>query len=590
MPHVIKIAIRDFGRIADAVIDLKRITIVAGPNLAGKTTVVRALEYGLFGRTIGLAANEARLLVRDGRERLRVEVTLGTTSEVPQKVSRTLTTVDPKQSEIDAMLPPRRQVLASLYAGQFAKMTSADRRSFLLAVVGNPTLVAGVEIDRAMAAMKFSSQEPVSFDGFTAEVRRRLVIEDAAAAMHVQPIIDQEVMTKNGLAKVGTLQTAEVMRRALAELRAQPRTVDPAAALVESAMEEVLVREGYVASALLHVARAKESETADDAEFVGVVEALNAAQSNAAVVLEASIVASLRLELPSLAESGKSCRVCEGRLDADECGLVGGKAAKEKQAALRAGSEANAEVVRLTARRNELCAKVEALGKVEEDLASKTARLEEARETLRRASSKAPEDAVRRAEAVHAAIGRGDAMLAARQAYETSLEQNRMNAKTQQTAVEMAGILRAALEVTVAAQADRGRAAMEIIRSALRESSEGMFFGNADAVQLSDALELKILDRDARVAGRSAVERAGVALAYAVAHLSPFGTLVIDDAEMMDKVTLQASLGFLARQTTFSTTLVCVVEADRKNIKEPTNPLVAAYWADNGKIERIGKG
>jgi hypothetical protein len=584
--YVTRLTLRDFGRYADATLDLAKVTVVAGPNLSGKTTLVRALEFALTGRAAGLAANESRAFVRDGRDRLRVEVTLSTGSEQPLEVARTLTTVTPKQGELDGLLPDRRQVIASLYAGQFAKMSVEARAQFLRSAVPYPA-VEDVEaavpvVERLFGRAKASQIQP---EQFYKVLLREQGVAEAQSRIPVPPIVDREVTTSKGPQKASAMPPSAELRAKIIELESRPASAIPAQALLENVQKELRTSEEMLARLRVIRDRAKEQQPAEEAEYGGLCDqeaSMKRCQTAAEMAMR---VLRLRYEMKGAAAT--SCAVCGAKVDADDLDLIVQKSAGEEARLTAELTQVRAALVPVQERLAKLRASGEEYDKLCQAVTDLEAKTKELRETAQRAEGSAPAASVAAAKQLDAAITRGKIMFDARVEYEASVEANRQTAAVQERAAKDAAHLTSALNLANTLLRKSDDAAMAILRAALREASEALYFGDADALQLTDSLELKIIGRDARVAGRSAVERAGVAMAYAVAHLSPFGTLVIDDAEMFDRNTLKATVKFLAGQDVLKTCLVLVAESDPSRVRAPASSDVRVYWAERGTLTEM---
>lgn len=557
-----RLHVQNLGPIKEAVIDGRApVTLLLGPNEAGKSTLLEALQVLYFGARGGIDVKDNAALTRDGERGWKITATIDGAELSGTRSSR------PTREQLSAVLGDARVFRAIAESGSFLTMTPEKRRELLadLSSTGTEQLALTLEKEEAPGEIVNAVRDghlKRALAGVVDLRRAADTILKQLKALAEAAVEDVVVETKQGPKPISTIpmdKVDQVIRtltnardealRALAAREAGSRALQAAEeAKVELAnlSAEVAWTEGDE-SALHALARRIEDERTKTA-------AASLTIANASKSIDT---------LTALRTKGGECPLCRSKLSTGD-----------------AEAHLTAEINRLVGEVNE-ARKVQKAGadiatELEGTRKTKAAQRETAREqrSVRNrleniivAAEKlgAPPAPEHDPKALQEELDRLMAMRDKRRDYETALAARKRAAGTiggQQARRDQ--LARWEALVDPSAMDDEG-GSLQRLNAHLDDYSTALF--GAPSVRLTTGYELKVQDRAPGLSSTSAAIRAGFVCSLAIAAVSGVGMAFLDQFEAMDAANRKKLLGLVKRlvvEDVVGTVLIAAVKDEPK--------------------------
>lgn len=590
----------------------KKINLFVGPNDVGKSSIVDAVEILLTGQARGYAEKETPLMAR-GAKGFRVSANVGNRDGLPIEladdaasvisVTRTATTVSPKQPALDVFMGDRRAFLASLHVGRWLTMPKGERQSLVWDCVRLDTKALAQKVyeiavsDREKMRIMVKGVEDGALRdclAFAESFRK----DYATQARRDLPIVsDNEEATAKGPIRRSALPNSAQLRSALetavknlADAIQDAKTPASVLAGKMSAQLEGLKERAATTGVLAKRAGAdwdkveKEAQSLDTE--IHATEVFLASHRSAFArwkAIEALLGGSEELEL---------CPCCTHKMDDDERMALATRLVEAKKESARAESDGKALASKLTDLRARRAkheerfqaweSNTKASTELQVEIDALAQRLKETEEIAKKAP-KADLVALERRTKV------GQALLEARVVYETE-------AKARADAERACGV--ATAEATAwsrveeilrsPADADVMTAALARVRASCAKVSPILFYGDEKGVDLTDDWEPSIMGRDIRGASKSERARAAAILGFALAELGATRLLVLDDVEGMDGETRASLTKFLETvEAQFDTIILLMTQDDRSSVLGRSSPISQIWWCGKDGVQEV---
>lgn len=213
---VLRLKVDNLGPIESIELDLAPVNVLSGPNDAGKSFILDALEVLRFGTCRGLKVQEAAELTHNGKKGWRVGAVLDD-GEVESSIVRTRSQ-KPTEAELVEKLGDPRTLRALLHVQSFLDMTPADRQALVADLVTRDTseLLVRLRALKAEPAILVSVEAGKVKTAHNVAVKLRQAISRELKEAEVRAVVPTcpDVATKKGPRPISTL-TADLIEKAL---------------------------------------------------------------------------------------------------------------------------------------------------------------------------------------------------------------------------------------------------------------------------------------------------------------------------------------------------------------------------------------
>lgn len=578
--------IENLGPLERVDLDLRPVTVLMGPNEAGKSFVLDALAVLRYGTCRGLKANESLALARNGSKGWAIEATLCVNPEAEDLVLRRTRSAGPDTATLDGAMGDARVWRALLNGTSFVALSPAERKTLVADLTARDT--------SDLLGRVVNAPEPIRKAVAEGDLRRahRLACEERRAIDRVlreqEAIVsagaeDPEVATKSGMKRVSTIPR-ETIDRALESARAAWRRALDAAASAKAHADARA--DAAAARAELEGLGAPVVLLEGDTRRLGEVNGTLAKKEREHADLGASS-RSARQEAEKvearLSNAAAPCPTCEQPLSPAAVEAIKARAQALREEATKAAEamvRLAGEVETLKKERDSLREKAE---KARTDGAARAAcerRIKAAGAAAEEVSGEDPEPLereVRRLEALRDARVRYDGRAEALAGAQKRVEDLRARSEAA-TAIE---------EAVVPDRIDDEAATLERLNEACREFAPQVMGG--PFVRVGNDWEVSYAGHRIELASDSALIRTGLVLALALSRLSGVGCVFVDRLEALDDSTrarVVNLLGALAEKGEVQTAIVATVR------KEPPAPAavpewLGRVWVEGGKARAI---
>ena len=580
-----RLSVRALGPIESA--DLNGdapVTLVLGPNEAGKSTLLEALQVLYFGTRGDVAVKENAVLTRAGAKGWSIEAEWDDGT-----VLRATRSQRPLQAEILAKLGDPRVFRALGHLDSFLAATPAERKALLADLAAQDTAElaerarhAGASAD-VLAAL--ASGNVKRAQALVTEQRREKVRAfKALEALAGEEVPCPEVETKQGFLAIDriALEQIEPGIARLSKRRDEIRAAVLAAARWDRESEDVRAAQAELEDLDAEAIWADGDEAAllsKQRELEGYRAASTAAHHEIAVAVGQENA------LESLMESAGPCPTCQAPLGniaaqtaikaaRSECVKRIDKLRKVQQEALDAARPIEQAMKEMRDRRQRAAA-----------LATVKARLEERIARMESVGEK-PSIPAGDVEELSVEISRLNRMRDLRREWETrTSDKQRAKARLEELARPTRALAELEAMLDPTAIADEGALLTEINGHLARTCGKlGV------PVVLNDGYELSIHGRPAGLASDSARIRAGFGVACALAVLSGVGMAFLDRFESLDDTNRKAVLGLLKGLVDDGLLEWVLIAAVKENpVKVGNVPWLASVTVKGGTATYLGE-
>ena len=200
-----RLHVKDLGPIKEAVIDDRApVTLLLGPNEAGKSTLLEALHVLYFGMRGKLAVSDGKAMARDGSKGWLVEASFGETELRATRSSR------PLKKDCEETLGDPRVFRSLTYLRYFLGMMPAERKALIADLNATDTaalyakLEAGGAPASVLAAVDAGNMKKAHAEAVQARRAASRLLKDAKV-LGETAVLDPEVETKRGKYNVSQL-------------------------------------------------------------------------------------------------------------------------------------------------------------------------------------------------------------------------------------------------------------------------------------------------------------------------------------------------------------------------------------------------
>jgi hypothetical protein len=215
-----RLHVKDLGPIKEAVLDDRAaVTILLGPNEAGKSTLLEALHVLYFGMRGKLAVSDGKAMARDGSKGWLVEATLGETELRATRSSR------PLKKDCEETLGDPRVFRSLTYLRYFLGMMPAERKALVADLNATDTAALYEKLEAAGApapvleAVQAGNMKKAHAEAVEARRGMTRLLRDAKE-IGEKEVLDVEIETKRGKLSVSQLPL-KTIEGSLARIRSR---------------------------------------------------------------------------------------------------------------------------------------------------------------------------------------------------------------------------------------------------------------------------------------------------------------------------------------------------------------------------------
>jgi DNA repair exonuclease SbcCD ATPase subunit len=560
--------------------DRAPVTLLLGPNEAGKTTLLEALSVLYFGSRGGVAVGENKKLTHDGTKGWSIDALVGDHNLSATRSDR------PLQADCKAALGDTRVFKSLTHLGTFLKLSPSDRRGMLADLNAQDTdaLLVRLNSEAAPAAVIQEVERGNMKRAHAAAVEARRtagrMLKEAKTIAEQEPQ-DEEIPTKQGTLKISELPLATI-EASLQRIRSRRDKVILARAQRSAA--QAVLSAGEHARTELETLEAEASWTSGDdnrlLEIARLIGDNRAAASKATA--EIAVASELAEGLKRLVKDGAgACPTCTRSFEegeADEClKNVHLETAATMDRARRHQAKLAEEVKELAEERTILANRK---AKAASDAAYRQ-RLRGAIEAAE--AAEVPEEPDEDVD-LDAELQRVGAMRDRRRDYEVAVRQ-RDAAKGKISALQGQVDKLEKIQALVDPTAMENEEAVLGQFNALLQRTSGKL---GTIVTVSPGYEVSIDGRDAGLASDSSRIRAGFGIACAMSVIAGVGLAFLDRFESLDETNRKRALGMvkgLVDDGLLDTVLIAVVKEDPQRVGNV--PWLASVKVQDGTTEYL---